>query len=409
MLPLCLLLAVVSIFIHCHKKPAAGKDLLGRVAYGVNSVTDKGLRRLGLFGMELYKEMWLQKGVVILALFLYLAIGLSFTVTIPVSTATESAARQYTAELEGEISGDTFARMDAIEAELDQIMVEYENAKTAYENGEIEYPQFDVYARNAAAAQTNRDGLHAVRSRAEELRDKGAESGFTPWLIEDTPYESVYGTAAQSNQHKAAIVAVLALTLLLAGSVAYERQSGMAFLLASTPQGRGRLLVRKIAVSAAITTIVWAVIYGLELYHLFSEYAVQTLQAPIQNLPMLERFPVNCSICSWLVILYGYRWLMMFCGALIVLLISSLVKRVEMAYIVGCGTMLIPSLLYAYLEIAALRPLAYVMSVEAAPLLIHSNGAVLQFLLWGIALVAIAVLSVTWLCITTNRLKSRRI
>lgn len=42
LLPLGLLAAAVCIAVHCHKKPAAAKDLLGRIAYRLNSLTDKG-------------------------------------------------------------------------------------------------------------------------------------------------------------------------------------------------------------------------------------------------------------------------------------------------------------------------------------------------------------------------------
>ena len=224
LLPLCLLLAAICVLIHCRKKPASGKDPLGRVAYIINSIADKGLRHLRLFGMEIHKTLWIQKGIIIIALFVYVAVGLSFTANIPVSNPAEVAARQYIAELAGEITDDTFARINAIEAELDRTITEYEEAKLAFENGEIAYNQLNVYAYNSGIAYTNKDAISLVRSRAEELFRLGAEKGFTPWLIEQTTFESVYGTAAQNNQHRAAVVAVLALTLLLAGSIAYERQ-----------------------------------------------------------------------------------------------------------------------------------------------------------------------------------------
>ena len=105
-------------------------------------------------------------------------------------------------------------------------------------------------------------------------------------------------------------------------------------------------------------------------------------------------------------ILYGYRLLALFCGAILVLLVSSWVKRVEIAYIAGCGIMLIPSLLYAYVGIEIFRPLAYIASVEAMPLLTHANGAITQFLLWGVSLITITVLAIIWLCISTNKLKN---
>ena len=408
LLPLCLLLAAVCILIHCRKKPAAGKDLLGQIAYGVNAVTDVGLRHLRLFGMELHKTLWIQKGVVIIALFVYLTVGLSFTANIPMFNPTEMAAQQYIAELAGEITDDTFARMNAIEAELNRTIADYEDAKLAYENGEIADNQLNVYAYYAGTARTNKEGLERVRSRAEELFELGAAKGFTPWLIEQTPFESVYGTAAQSNQHRAAVVAVLALTLLLSGSMAYERQSGMTFLLGATPRGRGALLIRKILVAALVSTAVWATVYGMELYTLISDFTIQTWNVPVQNLSMMTHFPILCDIKGWLVILYGCRLLALFCGAILVLLVSSSVKRVEIAYIAGCGIMLIPSLLYAYVGIEIFRPLAYITSVETMPLLTHANGAITQFLLWGVSLITITVLAIIWLCISTNKLKNLR-
>ena len=265
-----------------------------------------------------------------------------------------------------------------------------------------------MYAYHAGTARTNKEGLERVRSRAEELLELGAAKGFTPWLIEQTPFESVYGTAAQSNQHRAAVVAVLALTLLLAGSMAYERQSGMTFLLGATPRGRGVLLIRKILVAAPAATAVWATVYGMELYTLISDFTIQTWNVPVQNLSMMTHFPILCSIKGWLVILYGYRLLALFCGAILVLLVSSCVKRVEIAYIAGCGIMLIPSLLYAYVGIGIFRPLAYITSVEAVPLLTQESGAITQFLLWGVALTVIAGLAITQLYILPRNARRRQ-
>lgn len=405
LLPLCLLLATICILVQCHKKPAAGKDLLGRVAYGINSVTDKGLRHLRLFGMELHKALWIQKGILTTALFVYLAAGLSFTADIPIYNPAETAARKYTAELTGEITDDTFDRITAIEAELDQTIADYEEAKPAYENGEIADNQLNVYAYYAGAAYTNKEGLSLVRSRAEELLRTGAEKGFTPWLIEQAPFESVYGTAAQSNQHRAAVVAVLALTLLMAGSMAYERQSGMTFLLRATPRGREALLIRKIIVAALTTASVWATVYGMELHALISNFSIQTWDISVQNLSMMTQFPILCSIQEWLAALYGYRLLTLFCGAILVLLISSCAKRVEIACIAGCGIMLIPSLLYAYVGIEVFRPLAYIISVEAVPLLVQANGGITQLLVWGVALTIFAGLAIGWLCVSINKFR----
>ncbi len=62
---LCVLLGAACIVINCCKKPAAGKDTLGRFAVKLNSITDRFLTRLRLFDFEAYKSMWIQKGIIV--------------------------------------------------------------------------------------------------------------------------------------------------------------------------------------------------------------------------------------------------------------------------------------------------------------------------------------------------------
>ena len=404
LLPLCVVLAAVCIVIHCCKKPSAGKDLLGRVAYRLNSITDSILRRLHLSGMEIYKTVWLQKGLVIILLFAYLASGLSFTVSIPVSTAEESAARQYTAALEGEITNATFAEIDRIQAELDKTIAAYEEAKTAYESGEMEYPQFDVYVREANTAKSNSDGLDVVRRRAEELRDKGLERGFTPWLIEETSYESVYGDAAGNNQQSAALVALLALGLLLAGNMSYEQQSGMTSLLLSTMKGRRALLTRKILLAVATATGIWAVIYGLELHAFFGIYKIDTLSASVQNLTLLDCLPQGCTIGMFLIMLYALRLLTLICAAMVTLLLSSCMKRVDVSYIFVCGVLLLPSLLYFYVGLEPLKYLSFTLPMGAMSLVQTAQPIISLIVVCGVMIVLIG----TSICLLRKKLRIKR-
>lgn len=193
--------------------------------------------------------------------------------------------------------------------------------------------------------------------------------------MDETPFESVYGSRAQANHYRAALRAVLALTLLLAGSMAGERQSGMTFLLRSTPRGRGALLLRKLLLAAVMTTLVWAVVYGLEVRALLTEFSVSAWSAPVKNLSMLAKFPLGSSVTGWLVLLYACRWLALFAGAVLVLAVSSLLRRVEAAYIAAYGVTLLPSLLYVCVGVGVFRPLSCILPVAAMPLLLPSSGA----------------------------------
>ena len=342
--------------------------------YSLNRVTDWFLRWFHLFGMELHKTLSIQKGVLILVLFLYLVTGLTFTVNIPISSATDAAARQYTAQLAGEITEDTLQQIENIQAELDATLAVHEEARVQYENGEMEYPQYDVFARAAESARIKSDGLAIVRARVEELRSLGEEKDFTPWLIEESPYKGTYSDEASANQQSAALVAMLTVVLLLAGSFAYETQSGMNYPLASTMRGRKALLRRKIGMAAILTTVIWAVTYGLEFHAFLGICDTGTFVASVQNLSLLEKLPIRCNIGVFLVGLYLLRWVALFTCAMLTMLISSFMKRLETAYISACGVILLPSVLYLYLGLKPLKYLSLVLSVMGMPLLIESNG-----------------------------------
>ncbi len=408
LVPLVLLLAALCIYVHCHKKPAAGRDLLGRAAYRINSLADKALRRLHIFGMELYKALWVQRGIIIAGLLIYVALGLTYKVNIAVTTSEEQAEKLYTAQFAGEITDDTFASIDAEQHELEVKISAYEEAQAAYSEGSMEYPEFDRLGREASSAKIKSAGLKNVRARCEELRLRGGEEGFTPWLIDDTPFESVYGPAAEANQQKAALTALLALTLLLAGCGAYERQSGMTFLLGSTPRGRGALLLRKLLLAAVMTALVWAAVYGMELYTLLTEFDITAWRAPAKNLPALPDFPFRCSLAAALALLYLCRWLALYSAAALVLLISSLVRRLEASYIAACALMLLPSLLWAYVGIEFLRPLALILPIEAAPVILSSGGGIAPYLLWLSALMLAAAASILRLFYVSERRGHRR-
>lgn len=373
LIPLCVLSATVCIIIHCKKKPSNEKDIFARLSYRLNKITDILLRQLRLFGFEIYKTAWIQKGVVIAILFLYLLHGLSFTAPVPVSNATDGAARQYTAELAGKITEDSFDRIDSIQAGLNQTIADYEKAKSLYEKGEIEYLQFDVFAREASAAQIKSEGLEKVRDRVNQLWEKGEKDGFSPYLIAETTFESVYGTVAKNNQQAAAMVELLVIGLFLAGSMVYEKQSGITNLLAATNKGREVLLNRKILLAVLSVVFVWAITYGAEFHTFLSICKTEALSASVQNLSMLEPLPLRCSIGMFLILLYAFRLLALLSAAFLSLLVSANAKRMETAYIGICGVLLLPSLLYSYVGLEPMKYMSLSVPLAAMPIIQTAN------------------------------------
>ncbi len=404
---LCIFAASACIFAMCTKRPASGRDILGRAAYIINSVTDKLLRRFHMLGMELYKTLWIGKGVVIVALLAYAVTELTFSVSVPVKSLSEQTAREYTVEFAGLITDDTLSRMDAEQERLEGDVAAYEDALIAYDRGELDYKHLNVLAASASTAKTKLEGLAAVRERVQSLTALGKEYGIEPWLVDEIPFESVYGARAQYERRTAALTAVLALTLILAANVTYERQSGMQKLLSASARGRGTLIERKLATAAIAAAAVWLLVYGAELRTFMCDFTVTAWDAPVQCVAMMQKFPFHITVRVWLVLLYLYRYVCLYCVSVVVLAVSSFASRTEAAYVAACALTVIPSLLYAYMNVDVLAPISLIVPVEAMSLLTDAGGAVSALLAWSAALAAVTAVAIVWLFVSANGTKRR--
>lgn len=365
LLPLCVLFLIACIMTQCAQKPCNQIDWVAPIATKCNRLTDKVFCGLGLWGMEWFKTLWLQKGIVVILFFLYIISQLSFSANIPVSSAVDRTVKQYTVALEGEITPDTFAQIGQIEEELQSTINTYEEAKIAYQNGEMERSQLNIYAHEAEVAQIKQEAVSIVQQRVENLVDNANQLGITPWLVESTPYESTYGEAASKNQQNASILALLALVFLLAGNLPYERRSGVMPLLIASPRGRNSLLKRKVAVAGLWATVVWAVVYGWELHTLLSSIPMDTLSAPIQSLPFLAHLTIPCTIQTFVVAWYLVRLMLLLGGAILILALSiSAGQRTVVSYAIVLGVLVFPSLLYFYMGILALKYVSFALPLQ---------------------------------------------
>ena len=93
---------------------------------------------------------------------------------------------------------------------------------------------------------------------------------------------------------------------------------------------------------------------------------------------MLETFPIHCSIGTFLFCMYMFRWFALFVCAMLTLLISAYVKRLETAYIVTARVIVLPSVLYFYMGIEPLKYLSLALPIEVMPILINGNKGIIK-------------------------------
>ena len=115
--------------------------------------------------MECYKVLFIQKGVVILLLLAILVPELVFVSSVLPKTQEEAVAEKIIMSLEGEITDETYAKLQEMQDEIDTTISAYEEANQKYLAGEIEYEEYYVYESANESAKLQNKALNIVRER----------------------------------------------------------------------------------------------------------------------------------------------------------------------------------------------------------------------------------------------------
>ena len=359
--------AVLAALIQRNRRPEGNRDLLSRISLRVNRVLDFFRSRLSIGGWEVYKSLIFQYGVIILLVVLFAAGKLSF-----IFYNASSQDQWY------------LAYVRDMEGPLDETADQY--LAHAWES-------IPAGSEDAGALMS---ALSKVERRVAELRERAERGGYEPWILEDSVYDQTYGPQSQDLQRLNAAAAIILTAFCCAGLFAFERQSGVEPMVRSTKRGRGGLFLRKAALTAALTTFVWAAVYMQELWTFLSWRQPQTLAAPVQNIDALAGFPIVLTLTQYLVLLYAIRLAMLLCVGFAVLLISRRSPGIQAAYLASAGILGVPALL-TVLGIDILKWVSPLVPVSSAELLWGLGSGELIFVLPWVLWLACGVAAL-WLC-----------
>lgn len=320
-LPMTLIVSGGCVAGQCFRRPTYGKNW-GEVIFGrMRKWTDCCLWRLPLCGREAYKILFSQRGILICLLFIYLALGIEHSVPIRTTNEQKAYERQYLAQLQGMITPETFSEIAHLQKEQEEKIKAAEQAKEAYWAEKISRGEYMAISFDGDVAQKRLNALEEIENRAEALKEQSEKQGFAAALLDEAPYESVYGEPAKIVRLQSILLIGLTIFLLFGWNGVYERKSGMIPLLRSTEGGRGKLIKAKLLAAVFITTLLWTAMYGKEFSDFYRLFPKELWHIAPQNLTLLADCSISCSLTGYLAIYYFSNWL---CHDFIVVLLIML-------------------------------------------------------------------------------------
>ena len=317
------LLYGANVLLAARKKPVSRQNSLLALAERIRVPFSRFVSRLRLFGLELYKLLWLQKGLLIILLVGVFSFGVQ-ELQWPDDDLYERELAGYSASMQGPITEQTLRELDE---------------------------KIGVYSAYPPSEQILRQLQNLQQLR--EICADSLEKQDGRWLIDPEPYASLmgfHGESGQSCQRQIAVVLLLALVLVLHGVFSQEHQSRVTQLLQGTPRGRAVLWRQKLAVTLLVTVLIWLVFEAGELFRLHRQYGALALAASVQSFDYFAELTCRMSLGAAAAVYLLLRLLAMLTAAGVILLISSCCRQNNLSLLASCAVLVLPACL-SYMRI----------------------------------------------------------
>lgn len=285
----------------------------GRIGGIYNSMCDS-LRRvvcvLRLAGLEAYKQLVHRKGLIIICIFAAVTVGNIDRVMLMLSPARELLDEFYD-EYTGVIDGRSLAAYEEIELQVNEL----------YEQGNSEH--------NAMCSMY--EMLKEQKLGGDSLRERGIE----PWFMNDRGYKLLFNGQSMFKRVVDGIILTLAVILISSSVYITEKNQGMKYLIRSTPRGRKSLFVRKSVVTIVITCLFSVFMYGTQIYEVLLKYKLAGLNAPVQNIGILNSIEYNISVAGFIGLWLISRLMLMLVVSCVVMYISVRGRTAERVYMLS--------------------------------------------------------------------------
>ncbi len=281
----------------------------------------------------LYKSLILQKGVLVIAVFLAVS-GFMSQSFVKKYDQQDVYYEYYTEKMEGKVTAETAAFFEDEKARFADLQAQLD------ELSEKE-PQ-NYTAQNELSKQlAPKMGFDPAYERLQQIRGvKGAQ------MFYDTGYKRALGVNGYDDDMKYALSAVFLLIFLVSPLIANDNKYRMSFIVSSTTSGRRSYIRRNIltaVVYGLLAAQLWIVPYSVTISQY---YGHDGLSGSLRSITDFISFPVNMKLWQYLLLVATLRTLFVILSALIILWVSSRCRNTTSAVLINFAVFALPIIIY---------------------------------------------------------------
>lgn len=292
--------------------------------------------------MELYKLLWVRKGIVILGIVAIIVSNINIKRGYVYSDDI-SVALKYYEEAEGmQLSRELTDIVGRYEDEYEYWNERLKQINTAFANETKEYSREDL---NEASMQVGlyKNGLEEIHRNISNLEylNKRNISGkvINPFAVEGMMGEKLYG-----HQSVYALLAVVALIFMLYPVISEEKKQNMLMLIHTASKGRTRWVITKLCAVLMVTIVTGVLVFIPNIINIIRTYNIIDMNILIQNYPNFGFIAIKMSLKIYFICSIIWKLILLVSIAGVIVLISTMFSY--WLSLVVSMVLILPQLLY---------------------------------------------------------------
>lgn len=333
--------SVSCIVINGMMKPIGSIMIGAKIEKYLRSIASKIASRCNNFGIELYKILFVQKGIVVVIIAFVFIWNISKPVVYNYDSFYEYKNQIYSM-LQGEWTEQKEQKLQQIEEEIKTELTKWTKEEQLVGDNKGEYDAIYIMSK-IRQCNLKLSVLNEIREQMDA--QKGMD---TIWLVNPMGYHLIFGDIGYGNSGMSTFVIISVLVILFCGTMAYEKQSNMVTLLhvQAIPNNYLMKLKKKTMI---VCIIMFAVIaYSLEWYQVYKSVGMNYFQANASSIPMFQDslYMKDWTIFQVLLCIYILRLFLLVVSGFIMLYFGTLFDSVLSAVTMGIIVFIIPSICY---------------------------------------------------------------
>ncbi len=306
-----------------------------------------------LWAQEFYKVFWVQKGLIIILIFMSIQ-GYSLQHNSIYVSMEENRYMHYVEMMQGKPSDTTDQFISSQQQHYADLHMQYEKNEQSFNEGQINKTQYDSMQNALETQLFNEPLFQKAVQQYEYVKEDPQREMVVPF-----GYERLFFNTEVSILP--AILSIICITLLFSNLLCTEYTNRADRLLSACQKGDKDLLHCKLRIALMCGFLMTLLAYLPSVVHTFNKYGTLGIHASITSLSVFATFPSAMSIMTYLILNFLLKLAAIECTVFVLFLLSKWLRQQSQVIFLLLMMMAVPLLLHGmgitFLDAFSLYPL----------------------------------------------------